>query len=244
MKGLILAAGEGKRMAEMKLKHKSFAEIRKKHVIDYSLDLLAEQKEYISEIVIVVGYHADDIIEYVGENYCGIPVKYAFQNERLGIAHAIKTASELLRDNFILCLADEILFNPRLGRMINCFIQTEADCVCGIIKSDSDMSFKPIAYDLDDDKNINNVREKPDYYTNDIRGVGECIFGFRSLEILERLMPNKVRGEYEMGDWIQLVIDEGGKAITFEIADTYVNVNRAKDIVLANEMFEMNEESK
>lgn len=47
-----------------------------------------------------------------------------------------------------------------------------------------------------------------------------------------------------MGDWIQLLIDEGGIAITFEIADTYVNVNRAKDIVLANEIFEMNEESK
>ncbi len=243
MKGLILAAGEGKRMAEMKLKHKSFAEIRKKHVIDYSLDLLAEQKDRINEIVIVVGYHADDIIDYVGDDYRCIPVKYAFQNERLGIAHAVKVASELLSDDFILCLADEILFNPHLGQMISFFYQNKVECLCGIIKSDSDMSFKPIAYDFGEGKTIKCVREKPKYYENDVRGVGECIFSFRCLKLLEKLEPNGIRGEYEMGDWIQMVIDTGGEVNTFEIADTYVNINRAKDIDLANEIFEMTEDS-
>lgn len=43
MKGLILAAGEGTRLAELNLKHKSFAIVNKKHIIDYSLDLLRNE---------------------------------------------------------------------------------------------------------------------------------------------------------------------------------------------------------
>lgn len=43
MKGLILAAGEGTRLAELNLKHKSFAVVNKKHIIDYSLDLLRNE---------------------------------------------------------------------------------------------------------------------------------------------------------------------------------------------------------
>ena len=90
MKGVILAAGEGKRLKELKLKHKSFAEVKKKHVIDYSLDLLSELN--IEEIIIVVGYNANDVMNYIGTDYNGVPVKYVFQEERLGIAHAVKVA--------------------------------------------------------------------------------------------------------------------------------------------------------
>lgn len=34
MKGIILAAGKGTRLAELNLKHKSFAVVNKKHIID------------------------------------------------------------------------------------------------------------------------------------------------------------------------------------------------------------------
>ena len=53
MKGLILAAGQGSRLAELNLKHKSFAVVNKKHIIDYSLDLLRNEggKELVSEIL-------------------------------------------------------------------------------------------------------------------------------------------------------------------------------------------------
>lgn len=43
MKGVILAAGEGSRLAELHLQHKSFAVVNKKHIIDYSLDLLTNE---------------------------------------------------------------------------------------------------------------------------------------------------------------------------------------------------------
>lgn len=238
MKGLVLAAGEGTRLSELHLKHKSFAEIHKKHVIDYSLDLLSEQKEYITEIVVVVGFHADSVMDYIGNEYKNVPVKYVLQEERKGIAHAIKVARDTLNDNFVLCLADEILFNPRLGDMLRLFMEKRPACICGVINDASDMAFKPIAYDLSSVGEVQQVREKPDHYSNDLRGVGECIFSRDSLELLEYLQPNGIRGEYEMGDWIQSIINNSNnEVLLFELADTYVNINRVRDIEIANSMF-------
>ena len=247
MKGLILAAGQGSRMAELKLKHKSLAVVNKKHVIDFSLDLLTavnEGKRLIDSIVVVVGHNAEAIMEYIGNEHKGVPVQYVFQNERKGVAHAIMTAKETINDDFVLCLADEILFNSRLYEMIQEFNKKKIGVLCGVVIDGEDFSMKPIAYDIkeSDEWDIRKVREKPEYYNNDFRGIGECIFSKNTLPLLEELKPNQIRGEYEMGDFIQLIIDKGYRAEIFNIADGYMNVNYAKDLIIANTILKENEE--
>ena len=242
MKGLILAAGQGSRMAELKLRHKSLAIVNKKHIIDFSLDLLSEGQhgnKLVDEIVVVVGHNAESIIGYIGDCYNGVPVQYVFQNERKGIAHAIKTARDVLDDDFILCLADEILFNSRLPEMVNSFANSDVGVLCGIVVDGDDFSMKPIAYDLNmTNSMVKQVREKPDYYNNAFRGVGECIFRKYTLNYLDELLPNIKRGEYEMGDFIQLIINKGHCVEVFDLADGYMNVNYAKDLSTANALFE------
>lgn len=121
MKGIVLAAGKGSRLAELKLQHKSLAVVQKKHIIDYSMDLLVgddSDHPLVDEIIVVVGYHADTIMNYIGFSYQGVPVKYVFQHELKGIAHAVLMAKDALNDDFIMCLADEIMVNSRLPQMI------------------------------------------------------------------------------------------------------------------------------
>ncbi len=244
MKGLILAAGQGSRMAELRLKHKSLAVVNKKHVIDFSLDLLTETykgHQFVDSIIVVVGHNAEAVMEYIGSNYNGVPIEYVFQNERKGIGHAILTAKDVINDDFILCLADEILFNSRLPQMIEQFKDGNSSVLCGVVIDEEDFSMKPIAYDMDDTgKIIQIVREKPDNYGNAYRGIGECIFKKDTLIFLDELQPNPKRGEYEMGDFIQLVINKGYVAEVFDIADGYMNVNYAKDLDAANEAFKGN----
>lgn len=242
MKGLVLAAGQGTRMAELHLKHKSLAVVNKKHVIDFSLDLLTEIKNdsrLVESIILVVGHNADAIINYVGTEYNGVPVEYVFQNERKGIAHAILTARDSIADDFILCLADEILFNSKLPEMIQSFLNSDLGVLCGVVVDDKDFSMKPIAYDMDANEFfVSTVREKPEYYANPYRGIGECIFRKETLSFLDELKPNQKRGEYEMGDFIQLIINKGLHVKTFTLADGYMNVNYAKDLTMANKVFE------
>lgn len=242
MKGLILAAGEGTRLAELNLKHKSFAVVKKQHIINFSLDLLADigknsDVEPIKEIVIVVGHNADAVMECIGNEYRGIPVKYVYQAERKGIAHAMRMAKEALNDDFILCLADEILLNSRMDEMIKFYNEKKAACVCGCILDATDHSGKPIGYLVNADKEITRVEEKPSAYHNEYRGVGECIFSKDYLPLLDTLQPNAKRGEFEMGDYIaNIVCAAGGGVFVFDLADAYVNVNYARDIEAANKL--------
>lgn len=238
MKGLILAAGEGTRLAELNLKHKSFAIVNKKHIIDYSLDLLRNEdgKPLVSEIVIVVGHNAQSIKDYIGDTYKGIPVSYVFQAERKGIAHAVKTAKDALDDDFIMCLADECLFNPRLEQMVEEFYASKAGCVCGVVLDGDDFSMKPIAYTVDETGWATSITEKPPAYENDIRGIGECVFAKKTLAYLDELQPNPLRGEYEMGDWIRMIIKNSDGVKPFVLADAYCNINCAKDIQSATKM--------
>ena len=241
MKGVVLAAGKGSRLAELNLRHKSFAVVQKKHVINFSLDLLTGvDNPLVDEIVIVVGWHAQDIIDAIGDNYKGVPVKYVYQTELKGIAHAVLTAKDVINDDFVMCLADEILLNPRLDKMIEKFYHDKAVCVCGVIIGGTDFSMKPIAYDIKEDGTIVKVKEKPDEYHNDIRGIGECVFSKKCLDYLLDLKPNPRRGELEMGDWIQMASDDQGTAKVFELADAYVNINYARDIDEANKILEKN----
>lgn len=244
MKGCVLAAGKGSRLAELNLRHKSFALVQKKHVIDYSMDLLVGEDAahpLVKEIVVVVGYHADAVMEYLGNSYRGVPVTYVYQHELKGIAHAVLTAKKALDDDFIMCLADEIMVGSRLPQMIETF-RRGCVCTCGVVIDGQDFSMKPIAYDVDEVNRVLRVREKPKEYRNDIRGIGECIFAKEALDYLEYLQPDPVRGELEMGHWIQMLVDDGKLVKIFDLADGYVNVNYAKDIDIANQL--LNERTK
>ena len=177
-------------------------------------------------------------MNYIGKSYNGVPVKYVFQHELKGIAHAVLTASEALDDDFIMCLADEIMIHPRLKEMIDYFYQNNVDVVCGAVVDGNDFSMKPIAYEVDENNTVIKVKEKPQSYPNSFRGIGECIFKKEALELLKVLEPNPIRGELEMGNWIQSVVDNGGIARVFDLADGYVNVNYPKDIDAANKLFD------
>lgn len=236
MKGIILAAGKGSRLKELNLKHKSFAVVQKKHVINFSLDLLTDKSGLVDEIIIVVGYNKDVIIDAIGSSYRGVPIKYVEQKELKGIAHAVLTAKDYINDDVIMCLADEILINSNLPDMVDYFNNNKLSCCCGVIIDSSDNSGKPIAY-LVNNNQIVNVEEKPaNGYPNDIRGIGEVIFSKESLDFLSILKPNPKRGELEMGDWIQMIADNTQKAHIYPIAEAYVNINYAQDIELANKI--------
>lgn len=241
MKGVILAAGRGSRLAELNLQHKSFAIVQKKHIINFSLDLLTNEdasKSLVDEIIIVVGHNKEVIIETIGNSYCGVPIKYVEQKELKGIAHAILTAKDCINDDFIMCLADEILIHPNLEGMLSYFRATDSICTCGVIIDGEDQTGKPIAYKVDSDF-IVEVEEKPSNgYPNDIRGIGEVIFKKECLDFLTRLQPNPKRGELEMGDWIQMAVSEKGTVTFYPLAEAYVNINYAKDIEIANQLLE------
>ena len=71
LKALILAGGRGKRLKDKTNEtNKCMLKFGHTHLIEYSLENAA--KLQVKEIVIVVGYLAEQIINTFGNSYCGI----------------------------------------------------------------------------------------------------------------------------------------------------------------------------
>lgn len=235
MQYILLAAGRGHRLG-LNLTNKCFAKICDKTLLDYNLELSASG--LFDEIIVIVGYNAKFIKEYIGNKYNGIKITYVNQESLLGIAHAVKQAAPYIHTDFMMALSDEIHINPQVRKMANYFSATGADCVCGTVTDTPQNIKKAYTMNLNKDGNIIELVEKPDHCFNLYKGTGLCMMKPTMLRLLENLKPNAVRKEYEMGNWIQSGIEQGYICKTFQVSDANFNINEQIDMVEATTYFE------
>jgi dTDP-glucose pyrophosphorylase len=238
MKVLILAGGRGKRFGQItEEKNKCMIEIEGKPLIAYSLDCAL--KTDVSEIVIVVGHMAEEIINTFGNNYQGKRIRYVFQPEQKGLVHAIECAQEALgKDDFMLMLADELMVNPKHREMIKKFQEENLFALCGMMKvEDKNLVKKTYATIPGEVGQIFRLIEKPNKPMNNLMGTGNCIFKNEILSYIPQTPINQKRGEKELVDLIQCAIDEGHIVKSFLICDQYFNVNSPEEIKEAQSYF-------
>jgi dTDP-glucose pyrophosphorylase len=235
MKALILAGGRGNRLEQITDEvNKCMLRMAGKPLIEYSLE--NARVAGVDEIIIVVGYLAEDIINTYGNRYRDVPIRYVIQWEQKGLVHAIECSRKSIGDSdFMLFLADEILVNPKHGEMIKKFSSESIFVLCGVITvEDSSQISKTYAIIKNESNNqIFRMIEKPARPMNDIMGTGNCIFSNRIFEYIPETPINQKRGEKELPDLIQCAIDNGRMVKAFFIGDKYFNINTPDDIRIA-----------
>lgn len=239
MKALILAGGRGNRLDELSAKqNKCMIKVNGKHVIEYSLDYATNTD--VDEIVIVVGYRAEDIINHIGNKCKGKTVKYVIQHEQKGLVHAIECARMAIEgDDFILMLSDEVLLNPRHQEIINEFRKNKSFITCGILLVENrNLVKKTYAIIQGDNNQIYRLIEKPRNPLNDFQGTGDCVFDNRIFDYIDYTPIHHERNEKELPDLIQCAIDDGMFINSFIICDKYVNINTNEDIEMAESFFQ------
>jgi dTDP-glucose pyrophosphorylase len=206
-------------------------------LIKYSLDCAL--KTDVSEIVIVVGHMAEEIINTFGNNYRGKRIRYVFQPEQKGLVHAIECAKEALnKDDFMLMLADELMVNPKHREMIKKFQEENLFALCGMMKvEDKNLVKKTYATIPGEVGQIFRLIEKPNKPMNNLMGTGNCLFKNEILSYIPQTPINQKRGEKELVDLIQCAIDEGKLVKSFLICDQYFNVNSPEEIKEAQSYF-------
>jgi len=230
MQLVLLAAGKGSRL-NISVTNKCFVKVHDKCLLDHNLEMFLTLE--ISEIIVIVGYNAKYIKEYIGKFYHKIPVIYVMQEQLWGVAHAMKIASDYIHDNFIMCLSDELFINPSINEMNNFFESNSCDCLCGAVPDTKENIQKAYTMDLSKDGTILQLIEKPDITFNQWKGTGCCFMQQTMLTLLTELLPNAKRHEYEMGNWIQLAIDRELKCKMYPIADANFNINTQNDLAIA-----------
>lgn len=238
MKAMILAGGRGKRLDDLSAaQNKCMLRINGRPVIEYSLDCAASAP--VDDIVVVVGYRAEEIVNHYGNVYKKKPLRYVIQAEQLGLVHAIQCAQAAVAgDDFMLLLGDEVLVNPRHNAMLAEFAKGEVFGICGVLQvEDRNLIKRTYTLIQDDQRTIFRLVEKPRRPLNDIMGTGDCVFKNGIYRYIEFTPTHHERQEKELPDLIQGAIDDGQIVKSFPICDRYTNINSKDDIRMAESFF-------
>jgi UDP-N-acetylglucosamine diphosphorylase / glucose-1-phosphate thymidylyltransferase / UDP-N-acetylgalactosamine diphosphorylase / glucosamine-1-phosphate N-acetyltransferase / galactosamine-1-phosphate N-acetyltransferase len=116
-KAVILAAGEGKRLWPFtETMPKVMLPIANKPILEYVLE--AAKKSGITEIILIVGYKKEVIMEYF-KDYKNIKITYVSQDKQLGTAHALLQAKKHIKEPFIVLAGDNIIDSDSITKLIN-----------------------------------------------------------------------------------------------------------------------------
>lgn len=235
MKALILAAGRGSRLGQRTTAcNKCMLPLAGKPLLQYSLENAAQAG--VDEIVVVVGYMAETVINAFGIDYHGIRVQYVIQDDAAGLVHAINSArSAVDGSDFMLFLADEVLRTPQHKDMLACFENEKLFGICGVVRDGDPQEIRKTYAVIPnpETQQIYRLVEKPRRPLNDIRGTGNCIFRNAIFDYVDLTPINQNRNEKELPDLVQCAIDDGEDVRYFDIGDGYTNINTPEDIGLA-----------
>ena len=148
MQAIILAAGLGVRMRPLTDKTpKPLLKIGDQTILDYTISQLPKS---VDEIILVVGYLKEQIIDHVKTNYPDLNVRFV-DVEPLGTAYAVNECKQYLKGNFLVLNGDDIFDQEDLDKLVEqkdwaFLVQYKDDTKrFGIIETDSDGNFSGIA---------------------------------------------------------------------------------------------------
>ncbi len=142
MKCIILAAGFGTRMGELTKKvPKPMLFIKNKPKLAWTIEMLPNE---IDEVILVVGYLKEKIIDYFGESYNNKKIIYLEQKELNGTAGAVSLGRGILEkeEKFLVLMADDFYLKSDLEKLIKnknstlAFKEKERAFEFGVLKVD------------------------------------------------------------------------------------------------------------
>lgn len=211
MRAIIPVAGVGSRLRPHTYTvPKVLLNVGGKPIVGHILDRLIENG--FDEATIVIGYLGDKIKDYVLQNYT-IRVDFVEQEERLGLGHAIYLARHTVSRDPILIILGDTVFDVDLKALMGTGFS-----VLGVKEVDD-----PRRFGVAETGNefITKLVEKPEQPKSKLALVG--IYYIKQPHILidclrEEIKGNiRTRGEFQLTDALQLMIDRGERMKTFGI---------------------------
>jgi len=225
---VVLCAGEGTRLLK-DLKEgdrvaKAMVEIDGKPLISYVIDYW---KQFATEFIFVVNFQKEKIIEYVKT----LPIKSQFieQKELRGIAYALSLAEGMVSDDFIMILGDCLV----KGEFV---FPGDMKMGVGVWHTNREEDIKR-SYSVEIEENkIFRVVEKPKTLVNDLCGMGYYFFNRKVFDYIRKTPPSALRGEIEITDTLQQIINGGDILSPVFFNGEYLNVTYAEDLPRAEDI--------
>ena len=208
MKGIILHGGSGTRLRPLTYTDvKQLLPIAGKPISEYALENIIELG--IKDINIVIGsVGGNEVKNYYGDgSKWNIRISYTYQDQPLGIAHAIGLVKDFVRnDDFVVFLGDNYL-QDGISKLYENYVSNNYDSMIALVKVKNPSQFG-IA-EVNNDKIVRLV-EKPKEPKSDLAITGVYFLKPMVFDVISRLKPSR-RGEYEITEAYQQMIDDGRK---------------------------------
>ncbi len=231
MKGLVLAGGRGSRISSItKGGNKCLLKINDRSIVSHNVENLCALGE-IDECIVVVGYRADAIIRDLGSMCNHKKITYCVQKKQKGLINALESAIEKVQGNdFFMVLGDEMILKNHYQEAVKKFNSSEVSSLIGIITVDDISKVKKTyTFKIDEEGNMTSFVEKPASPFNNYMGTGNVIFRKDVLNLLAEVPVNPIRGEKELVDLFNLLLERERSIGSFVVGDAYFNINTTED---------------
>jgi len=232
MKALVLSGGEGSRLRPITHTNaKQLVPIANTPILFHALRAIADAG--IVDVGIVVGHTADEVRAAVGDGSAfGLKVTYVPQEAPLGLAHAVLTAEEFVGDDpFVMYLGDNVLLEGLRG-FVEAFEQHRPSAQIFLARVPEPERFGVAVLEGD---HVTKLVEKPKEHISDLALVGVYLFDRSIVEAAKTLQPSW-RGELEITDAIQRLIDDGRAVRAAMVGGWWKDTGRPEDLLEANRM--------
>src|SRR5881396_2836101 len=250
MKALVLAGGRGTRLRPIThTSAKQLVPVANKPVLFYGLEsirdagitevgiVVSDPREMLQpdlrtgeKLTVMVNSQAE-IRAAVGDGAAfGLKVTYIEQEAPLGLAHAVKIAQPFIgREPFVMYLGDNLI-KSGVTPFVREFLaeKPNAQILLAHVKTPQEFGIA----ELDGD-HVVRLEEKPRQPKSDLALVGVYLFDERVFEAVNAIRPS-ARGELEITDAIQHLIDRGLRVRSHVISGWWKDTGKVEDMLEAN----------
>ena len=232
LKGLVLTGGKGTRLRPFTYTGaKQLVPLANKPILFYAIEELVACG--VTELGIVVGETKDQIVAAVGDGArFGARVTYIDQPVPLGIAHAIEVARDFLGDTpFVMFLGDNFI-KEGIAPYVERFRTACHNAL--VLLSPVERPQELGVAELDGERLVR-VLEKPKDPPSNLAVIGIYFFDAHVLDAVRRIKPS-ARGELEITDTIQRLIDDGLDVQAEVIRGRWIDTGKHDDLLEANHL--------
>ncbi len=232
MKALLASGGRGTRLRPIThTQNKHLIPIANKPILHYALEAIAASG--IREVGIVHNADSQEVPNNIGDgSRWGIVITYIPQEAPGGLAQVVRLGEDFVgSDDFVFYLGDNMVVGG-IARFIDQFKARKCDCLLTLAQVKD-----PERFGVPEmrEGRIVRVEEKPKHPKSGYAVAGIYVYNKSIFEAVRNLKPSE-RGELEISDAHQYLIDHGKKVDFCEITGWWKDTGKPEDLLEANRL--------